>query len=181
MAKKIKTKITIPKVGKFYFDAVFSTEHKYTVTVTKHPVQDGASISDHAIIEPDEVMLDIGMSDTMKRSGTNHSVNAFKTLKSVMELRTPVKLTTRLNAYTDMVITSISTVDDYKTMNGLRASIIFTKVNTVKVHTVKVKQTVDGSKGGGGGGKGGGGDGKREPQETEDPEKKSILTQLTGQ
>ena len=148
-AKKVTTYLKHPKLGKFFFDAVFSTQHRLTVTVTRHPVQDGASISDHAYKEPDEVMLDIGMSDAMADTLKGHSVNAYKTLCAMMELRQPVKLVTRLKTYTDMVITSISAPDDVKTMNGLRATIIFSKVELVKAKTVKVKETIKSSKGGG--------------------------------
>ena len=145
MSKKT-TYLKHPKLGRFYFDAVFSAQHRFTVTLTKHPVQNGASISDHAYMEPSEVMIDIGMTDTMKGHSKNHSVNAFKTLKTMMSLRQPVKLVTRLNTYTNMVITSISVPDDVKTMNTLRSTIIFTKVDLVSVKVVKVSEKIKGSK-----------------------------------
>lgn len=148
-SKKVTTYLKHPKLGNFFFDAVFSAQHRLAVTVTKHPVQDGASISDHAYKEPDEITLDIGMTDAMSDATKGHSVNAYKTLCAMMELRQPVKLVTRLKTYTDMVITSISAPDDVKTMNGLRATIIFSQIETVKVKTVKVKETIKSSKGGG--------------------------------
>ena len=61
---KVTTMIVSPTYGRFIFDAVFSTDHSANATVTQHPVQSGASISDHAYMEPDEVSVEIGMTDT---------------------------------------------------------------------------------------------------------------------
>lgn len=89
-------------------------------------------------------MLDIGMSDVMS-SGTNHSVNAYATLRAIMEQREPVKLRTRLKTYSNMVITSLAAPDDHTTMNALRATVMFTNVRIVKVSVVDIQQTVSGS------------------------------------
>jgi len=130
----------------FTFDAVLSTEHKGSVTVTSHPVQFGASVTDHAINDPDEVMLSIGMTDAMENVGANHSVNAFTQLRAIKEARRPVTLVTRLGSYENMLITSLSAPDDYTTMNALKAQIIFTGIEVVQVGVVTVQQTVTASK-----------------------------------
>lgn len=130
----------------FVFDAVLSAEHKSSVSVTSHPVQYGASIVDHAINEPDEVMLSVGMTDTMEGVDSNHSVNAFAKLKQITESRKVVSLVTRLGRYENMLITSLSAPDDYTTMYGLKANIIFTHIEIVPVSVVTVQQTVSSSK-----------------------------------
>lgn len=146
MAGTIKTMIVSPTFGRFVFDAVFSMDHQSNVTVTQHPVQAGASISDHAYEEPDEVTLEIGMSDAMSGVGTNHSVNAYTTLRAIQSKREPVKLITRLKTYNNMVIASISAPDDQTTMFGLKANIYFQEVKIVGVSVVNVQQTVSASK-----------------------------------
>lgn len=141
-----KTMIVSPTHGRFVFDAVFSTEHRLNITTTQHPVQQGASISDHAYIEPDEVSIEIGMTDAAITAGeSSHSVNAYNQLRAIAEERQPVTLVTRLHTYTNMVITSLSAPDDNTTMNALKASIYFQKINIVSVATMKVQQTVSGS------------------------------------
>ena len=145
----VKTMIKSPTYGKFYFDAVFSTEHSSNVTVTEHPVQVGAPISDHAYQEPHEVTMEIGMSDAMVGVGNDHSVNAYNTLRQIMAKREPIKLVTRLWTYQNMVLTSISAPDDQTTMYGLRATVMFKSVNIVKVSVIQVQQTVSASKPGG--------------------------------
>lgn len=142
-----KTMIVSPTHGRFVFDAVFSTEHRMNITTTQHPVQQGASISDHAYIEPDEVSIEVGMSDAaISAGGPSHSVNAYEQLRAIAEARRPVTLVTRLHTYSDMVITGLSAPDDKTTMNALKASIYFQKINIVAVATMKVQQTVSGSK-----------------------------------
>lgn len=45
-------------------DAVVSEQHTRTNTVTDHPVEEGANISDHSRPEPDRVQVEIYVSDT---------------------------------------------------------------------------------------------------------------------
>lgn len=51
------------QIGKYVFDVYTSISHNLTATVTNHPVQFGASISDHKFDEPDQLTFQIGMSD----------------------------------------------------------------------------------------------------------------------
>ena len=78
--------------------------------------------------------------------GASRSVNAYAQLRALMELREPFTLITRLRTYQNMLITSISAPDDYKTMNALRASIYFQQVEVVSVSTVTVQEMVTSSK-----------------------------------
>ena len=185
------TMINSPSFGRVVFDAVLRTDHNGTVQVTQHPVQTGASISDHAFCNPDELQLEIGMSDAAVNAsgGPGRSVNAYKTLRAIMDKRELVTVVTRLNTYSNMLITAISSPDDYTTMFGLRASIYFTQVKIVNVSTVTVQQTVSGTKppasggtGGGGGGTGGGGGSTSpaKPTTTTTPPKQSVLSQIAA-
>lgn len=135
-----------PSIGPVFFDAVFSTTHEANVTITTQPVEIGANIADHAYVEPDTVTMEIGMSDAFEDAGSNHSVNAYNMLRSVMEAREPISLYTRLKSYTNMMVVSISVTDDYTTSTALRASIMLQKILIVNVATVKVQQTVSSSK-----------------------------------
>lgn len=147
--ESVATMIVSPTFGNFVFDAVFSTDHSANLTVTQHPVQSGASISDHAYMEPDEVSIEIGMTDVASdatSAGTSRSVNAYTQLRAIMEQREPVTLITRLKTYQNMIITSMSAPDDYKTMHALRVSVYFQQINIVSVSTIAVQETVTGSK-----------------------------------
>ena len=143
------TLIKSPSFGDFIFDAVISAEHSREVTVTSHPVQYGAEISDHSYLEPETVNLSIGMSDVMSDIGqAAHSVNAHAQLVQMMQARELVTLVTRLGTYEDMIISSMSTPDDFATMNGIKAQIGFRHVNIVTAAVVLIQNKVSSSKGG---------------------------------
>lgn len=138
--------IDSPSFGQFTFDAVFSVEHRANVTATQHPVQAGASVADHAFVEPEEISLEIGMSDTALDASADHSVNAFAQLRAIMDAREPVRLITRLRSYDNMLITSLSAPDDYTTMYSLKASVMLQRINIVSVSVISIQQTVSASK-----------------------------------
>jgi hypothetical protein len=119
----------------YVFDGVLKLEHTQEIELTQHPVQSGSNIADHAFIKPARLTMDVFMSDAMQAfiigqwSGSaSKSVNCYQTILQLELSRTPLTITTRLNTYTNMVIVSIHTPDDYKTKFGLRATITFQQV-----------------------------------------------------
>ena len=51
-------------IGGMYFDGILRTEHTSRVRTTNYPVQTGVVMTDHAIIEPAELTIDVMMTDT---------------------------------------------------------------------------------------------------------------------
>lgn len=148
--------------NEYYFDAVFTVSHNLSVQVTEHPVQSGASIADHAFVDPDEVSMDVGFSDVHSsryyfESGTPYSdaalgnsdgrsITAYDLLRQIAQAREPVTLVTKLHTYPSMLITSVSVSDDAKTMFGLRASVTLRAIQRVTVATMTIQQTCSSSK-----------------------------------
>ncbi len=151
--------LSSPTYGKFYFDAVFKTDHSDTVNVTTNPVQVGAEVADHAYVEPSEVKMEVGFS-AVNPSGKNpdtYITTILNKLDSIMRAREPLTLTTRLKQYSNMIITAKSYPDDYTTMNSVRISLSFKEVRIVSAKTVQVKDsTSSGKKKNGSGDTGGG-------------------------
>ena len=185
--------INSPSAGRILFDAVLHVDHSLNVVTTDHPVQTGANISDHAYKENDEVTLEIGMSDAAVSSGgSNRSVNAYQTLRSIAANRELVTLVTRLNTYPNMLIVSLSAPDDYTTMFGLRATVSFKQIKIVSVSTVQVQQTVSADKPTAPAASSGGGGGSQSAPAKKTPsspkpstpkkksKKKSVLASLAG-
>jgi hypothetical protein len=138
----------------YVFDAVLDLEHEQRLEKTSHPVQTGAAISSHAYLMPPRVVMLIGMSDAMDAysngvnnanspagatpgtvtpfsgSSSSKSVNAYQTMISLQAARQPLTVTTRLRTYTNMVITSVSPREDYKTITGLRMRVEFEQIFT---------------------------------------------------
>jgi hypothetical protein len=137
----------------YVFDAVFRIEHSQQLRATEHPTQSGASISDHAMLLPAKVVMEIGMSDVMDHftpgtftGGPSKSVNAYQTIVAVQQRRKPLTVTTRLATYTNMLIEDIRTSDTKETKTGLKATITFIQIfnGTVTQQTVSARpQTTD--------------------------------------
>jgi hypothetical protein len=137
-------------LGKFIFDAYFNVNHNSTLSITEHPIQTGADVSDHAFMEGENPTFEIGMSDVMqdisdsrfaKFTGDNsRSVNAYQILKQLQSQRIPIQFVTRLWTYNNMLIENIVAPDDDKTTYGLRATITLKEIFVANVETVKVSE-----------------------------------------
>ena len=60
-------------IGGMYFDGIMRSEHVSRVRPTNYPVQTGVTMTDHAIIEPVELTIEIMMTDSSADSYMNLS------------------------------------------------------------------------------------------------------------
>jgi hypothetical protein len=151
MVDEIVTTYFSTAQGNYVFDAYFSINHESNLTITEHPIQTGASISDHAYMEAQQVTFEIGMSDVMQDisatsvatfngTSSSRSVNAYKILRKLQADRIPINATTRLGTYNNMLIETISAPDDNKTLYGLKATVVLKEIFVVSVTTVKISE-----------------------------------------
>lgn len=73
-------------IGGVYFDGIMRTEHLSRVRPTQYPVQTGVVVTDHAIIEPAELTIEVMMSDchtTSFSSGISFLDMVYKSLQSI--------------------------------------------------------------------------------------------------
>lgn len=150
---------TEKRIG-YFFDAFLKESHTGSVRITDHPVQGGASISDHAYNLPDKLTIEIFVSDVMDVLVKNQfseydtkSVSAYEVLKELKEARQPLEINTRLRIYEDMIIENMSITDDYKSKHSLRCSVSFRQIIMASVSTEIVvlkrkQQAVQENKGG---------------------------------
>lgn len=142
----LKQKIYVKtNIGGWFFDAFLRVDHTSRLSITSHPVQTGANISDHAFLEPQELNIEIGMSDVATSlingqfsEGWSRSVTAYQVLKELQKQRIPVQVMTRLGLYQNMLIEVISAPDNYQTLFGLRATVTLKEIIVASVTTVKV-------------------------------------------
>lgn len=136
--------MAVMSIGGLVFDAVLKTDHTSKVTATSHPVESGASISDHAFVEPKEISIEVGVSDCETKNGTfgsgSRSLNAFNALMKLQASRRLITVVTRFKTYRNMLITSVSVPDDYTTMNSFRASLMLKEIPIVYTSTVTVSE-----------------------------------------
>lgn len=133
-------------VGGWFFDAYIKMTHTSTLTITEQPVQTGAALADHAYLQPQELQMDIGMSDVAKSfipgqftdSGPSRSVTAYQILRQLQAQRIPILINTRLNTYQNMLVEVISAPDDYTTLNAMKCTVTFREILVAQVTTVKI-------------------------------------------
>jgi hypothetical protein len=135
---------TLPQSQTTYvFDAVIRNEHEQRVTKTQHPIQTGASISDHAYIEPARLTLEIGMSDAMDSysqglwvGSSTKSVSAYQILLAMMFARIPLIVNTKLRNYQNMVIENLAAEDTAETFASLNARVTFSEIFVANIQVV---------------------------------------------
>lgn len=133
----------------YFFDAFLREGHDGAVRITDHPVQGGANISDHAYNLPDKLTLEIFVSDVMDYVAANQfqeyetkSISAYQTLRELKEARQPLSVNTRLHLYSNMLIESMHTADDYKSGASMRCTVTLREIimATVNTETVSIKK-----------------------------------------
>lgn len=132
-------------IAGFIFDAFLAVNHRQELKVTEHPVETGAAISDHAYIMPAELRFEVGMSDAMTSvvngqfdSSWSRSRSAWDILKEIQASRIPLTALTRLGRYENLLITSLEQNDDYRTVTGLRATVVCKQILTAQVKMAAV-------------------------------------------
>lgn len=132
-------------IGELSPDVTLEEQLQDSVTVTDHPVEIGASISDHAFVNPSEVMLHIGFTDSKDflssflGSSSPTPAEAYEQLRQMMTDRDPLDIVTSRRAYTDMLIQSIAVTTDEKTSNILLANVKLRQVILVSTSTTALK------------------------------------------
>ena len=135
--------VTLPtNPTRYIFDAMLRASHNQVVTPTKHPVQTGGAISDHAFIEPAMLILDIGMSDAMDAyeqnvwiGGPTKSTSAFQILLAMAFARIPVIVVTKYRVYSNMLVQVLEAEDTAETYAGLRARVTFHQIFVADTQT----------------------------------------------
>ena len=167
----------VPKwpIGGLFFDGILRTDHQSTIKATHYPVQSGVTMTDHAIIEPAELTIEVMMSDahsmpfnsgsqfldsvinslnviksysnfvpmtTDNMSGDGRSAKTWLILKAMQLSRQPITVETRLQNYNNMLIESLSSPDDVKTLNGFKATIRLREIIVAQVAETKTSARV---------------------------------------
>ena len=125
-------------IGGVIPDVVIQEVHDDAVTITQHPVEYGAAISDHAYREPSQIVMTVGWTPGSLLVNGVLSGSIFKGLQSlddvyqsllgIQRLREPFDLITGKRAYTDMMITALSVTTDKDTENALIVTVTMQEV-----------------------------------------------------
>ena len=128
------------QMNMFVFDALKRAHHKRVATVTQHPLQSGFNISDHVVMQPTQLVLEVGMSDAiasytvagytpMWTINKSKSVSAYQQMEALMTNRVLMTINTRLETYDSMILVDISVEDTARTyFGGLAMVLTFVQV-----------------------------------------------------
>ena len=127
------------------FDGVMRAAHSQHARATEHPIQDGANYSDHIVLEPARLTLDILMTDVLPDyapggspswvGNSSKSVSCFEILDNLRAARVPLTVTTRLKTYLNMFIVDFTPDETSKTRYGLRGTLELRQLNLFSVAT----------------------------------------------
>jgi hypothetical protein len=121
-----------------------------TLTITKQPVQQGATITDHSFQEPTVFSSTAYFKDNSQsllgelNSFTSPSTGLakiYQTLLTLQSLRTPFNIVTPKRIYTSMLLVSLSQTTDKNTENCLSVAMAFQQIIIVTVSTTNVPRT----------------------------------------
>lgn len=104
------------------------------LTITKQPVQQGASITDHAFKEPTVFSASLWFRDNISVSLSK----IYQDLLDLQVLREPFDIITPKRIYRNMLLASISMTTDQKTENVLAVNLSFQQIILVSVTTSQV-------------------------------------------
>jgi hypothetical protein len=98
-------------IADFIIDAELEGDHRWSATITEHPVEEGVDIVDHISPRPVEITISGLVSDTpleplASQRGPNPSRDAFEHLRDLHAAREPVTIETSLDVFEDMALES---------------------------------------------------------------------------
>ncbi|MEQ1964656.1 phage baseplate protein [Xenorhabdus khoisanae] len=142
------------KIGMIVPSVVISEKHMDSAEITEHPVQRGATISDHAYDKPAEVTMEIGFAgggsmindldiptkmfdfDTEEILGKSPK-EIYQQLLELKASKEPFDVTTGKRRYRNMLIRAIEVTTDKTSENVLMVTLTLREVIIVDIATVE--------------------------------------------
>lgn len=107
--------------------------HSFTSQMTDIPLESGAVVSDHVILQPEQLSVSIAMTNTSE-NGDNFS--AFDQFYEMLNSREPVEVITEHWIYTNMVLISFTPNHTAPFRQAYTAECVFKKANMVTLNVV---------------------------------------------
>lgn len=129
----------------YVFDAWLKLHHSNSLTITQHPVQTGAQVSDHAFVNARKFSFEIGMTDCARSiiagqfpASPTRSINAYNTLVTLQASGKFLELLTKYTRSSQILIESIDVSDDFSTSNAMHATINLMEIIVADTQVAKV-------------------------------------------
>lgn len=150
----IRTKNSIAGVN---IDGIISEDHDRQWRTTDHPVELGANITDHTIIEPKKLTIvgeitdtplggaafgaiidTVGRFGTSTENGGTRSQQGYQQLIAVANARDVISVQTKLQLYDSMIISSIRTLQDKDSSKIVRFQMDLKEIFVVETEVVDI-------------------------------------------
>lgn len=148
-------------IGGITMDAVLSEGHSSSLNITNHPVEVGAEISDHAVIQPRELFISGEVTDTplnlaafgeirnninnLFGTSTNEnetrSTQAYQAFEQLQEQRQFIDVQTGLKLYENCLITALAVTQDSDSSRSVSLNLTLRQVILVETQIVNINDT----------------------------------------
>lgn len=127
-------------LGGISADAVVEEVHDDQLTITRHPVEQGAAITDHAFKEPSSLRLVYGWTEAKAAAADdpNYLKAIYQDLLDLQALRQPLEVVTGKRRYTDMLISGLGVTTDQATEHALVVAVTLTQIILVSTSSTTV-------------------------------------------
>lgn len=124
----------LKKIGGIKVDAFISESHERRTSSTDYPIENGATISDHIRVEPDEIIIE----GLMCPKGTSSVEYVYDQLSNLVEKKELVSVVTGLKVYINMQIQSLSVNREAGSGGSLPFSMSLKELKIVKSQTAAI-------------------------------------------
>jgi hypothetical protein len=131
------------KIGEITVNVILNESTNDTLTITKQPVQQGASITDHAYKEPTVLSMSAYFQDNSFSvgaifGGAGGLAKIYQDLLDLQESRVPFDVITPKRIYRQMLMATLGCTTDKNTENILAITMSFQEIIIVSVSTTTV-------------------------------------------
>lgn len=150
-------------IASIVLDASVQETHTTSATVTSHPVESGADLTDHVHKEPDTIQITGIISNTstvfpqalpgvalagsianlFSGSSNDLAQKAYQDLKKLVDERTLVTVETTLRTYENMLLENLTVTRDMNYGDALYFTCTARELRIVNVGNIKVESPVD--------------------------------------
>lgn len=131
------------RFGSFVADLTVEENHTDELSITEHPVEQGAAISDHSYKRPTSVVIRNGWSNSSLRAlgNPNYVQQVYDAVLALQASREPFDILTGKRQYKDMLLARIYETTTEQTENALMLTMEFKQVILTTTQTVTVPDT----------------------------------------
>jgi hypothetical protein len=133
-------------IGGIIPDVTIEEHHTDELTITDHPVEQGAAITDHSFVNPAQVTMRIGWSNSQSiiagvllGGGITDVSTLYQQMLDLQSSRQAFDLVTGKRTYANMLIKSVGMTTDRDTENGLILTVGMRQIIIVQTTTAALQ------------------------------------------